>query len=207
MINIIDYNSLQNYIFPRLIGRNLIDTLPEDIVTIKYLDLYVVFPLVISLENGESETVYLSNRFLDSLRISSSRKQSREILFTNSIDNARRERPAVIKSISDGLPFLHQFIEDAEVPFYILSNQSGHFGASVLLYEDVLEQFATMTGEDFCIIPSSVHEVLLIPDSLRIGIFDLRQILDDVNTTVLHPLEILSSNIYRYVSGYGLYCY
>lgn len=205
MKNIIDYDSLLHHIFPILIGQNMLGTMPEDIAAMEYLDLFVIFSLEISDKAEETFSLYVSNKFLDSLQLSSSRDESRKILFLNALVNAKREHPAKIRSIADALQYPDGFERDTEVPFYVLSNQSGHFGASALLYRNVLEQFAATTGEDFCIIPSSMHEVLLIPDSLGIGIYDLHEILIEVNSSVLQPIEILSTNIYRYISGAGIF--
>ena len=48
--------------------------------------------------------------------------------------------------------------------FYVLSNRSGVNGAACLLYEDVLKNFADGVEKNLIILPSSIHEVLLLPD-------------------------------------------
>ena len=47
---------------------------------------------------------------------------------------------------------------------YLLTNQMVYNGAAVILYEGVLKKFAEEVGKDLILLPSSVHEVLLLPD-------------------------------------------
>ena len=56
-----------------------------------------------------------------------------------------------------------------------------------------------MLGKDLMIIPSSVHEVLLIPSEGHETEADtLRQMVREVNDTQLALNEILSYHVYRY---------
>ena len=50
-------------------------------------------------------------------------------------------------------------------PFYVLTNIQGINGAVCLLYPQVLKNFAEEAGRDIIILPSSIHEVLLLPDN------------------------------------------
>ena len=56
-------------------------------------------------------------------------------------------------------------IADAEdeVPMYVCSNTSKINGAGVILYDGLLKEFAERVDNNFYILPSSIHETLLIP--------------------------------------------
>ena len=88
-------------------------------------------------------------------------------------------------------------IED-EVPMYVLSNKSHFNGAACVLYSNVLDRFADKAGRDLFIIPSSVHEVILIPDNGRIEQERLKEMISDVNCTQVSAEEILSYGLYYY---------
>ena len=80
----------------------------------------------------------------------------------------------------------------------ILSNRQKIFGAAVILYDGYLEKIAEIVGESFYVIPSSVHEVLLLPilkDGDQNG---LRQIISEVNETNVEEEDVLSNNLYRF---------
>lgn len=81
---------------------------------------------------------------------------------------------------------------------YVLTNDRKVNGAACLLYKNILKEFCEKTGKDFYIIPSSIHEVLLIPAENDIRINDLKVLVKDVNKTELEEEEILSDNIYYY---------
>lgn len=79
---------------------------------------------------------------------------------------------------------------------YIATSTSKFFGASVLLRTDVLEELAERLKKNLFIIPSSIHELVLIPDH---GIYDVdgvRNMLHEVNTKMVRTYERLSDNIY-----------
>ena len=86
----------------------------------------------------------------------------------------------------------------AEVPMKVLSNVSRCRGAACILYEDTLRRAAEEYGEDFYILPSSVHEVILFPVSEEKHPERLRDIVREVNRTQILPEEVLSDNVYYY---------
>ena len=53
-------------------------------------------------------------------------------------------------------------------------------------------------GNNFFILPSSVHEVILLPDTGNEDSEDLKKIINAVNTTQVAPEEVLSDTLYRY---------
>lgn len=88
--------------------------------------------------------------------------------------------------------------DEDKVPMYVLSNESGMLGASVLFYPGVQEKIAEAMGEGYTVLPSSVHEVLIVPDSLSPGQMELAEMVRSVNRDVLDPKDILSDNVYHY---------
>lgn len=80
-----------------------------------------------------------------------------------------------------------------------LSNTSNFYGASCIFYPKVLENIRRKIQNDYYIIPSSVHEVLiLLADS--IGKEELNQMIQEVNATVVESREILAEHCYKYDS-------
>jgi len=85
-----------------------------------------------------------------------------------------------------------------EVPMQILTNRQKLFGAISMLYPEVLEQIAEVADTNLYIIPSSIHEVLLMPDRGEEEPSRLRSMIWDVNRTQLEPEEVLSNSLYYY---------
>lgn len=91
------------------------------------------------------------------------------------------------------------FNDEEMIPMYILTNKEKLNGAVQMMNEGVLKATAEMLGKDLMIIPSSVHEVLLIPSEGHETEADtLRQMVREVNDTQLALNEILSYHVYRY---------
>ena len=71
-------------------------------------------------------------------------------------------------------------------------------GASALLYGDVLKDFANKKGTDMYILPSSIHEVILLPSDRINDPTKLLSMVHDVNTTVVSIGDVLSDSVYYY---------
>ena len=76
-------------------------------------------------------------------------------------------------------------------------------GAGTILYDGVLKRFAEKAGCDIYILPSSLHEVLLVPGTMKISVDDLKEMVKDVNRTVVSAEDFLSDNVYVYRRIFG----
>jgi hypothetical protein len=81
---------------------------------------------------------------------------------------------------------------------YILTNSKGINGATCLLYPEVLQQIAEELNSDFYILPSSIHEVILVIDHGNISKMSLKEMVCDVNQTQVAEDEVLSDQVYYY---------
>lgn len=83
-------------------------------------------------------------------------------------------------------------------PMYVLSNRQKLYGAACMLYPGILKNFAEQQGKDLYILPSSIHEVLLIPVEKEISHKELREIVTEVNRTQVAEDEVLADSVYYY---------
>ena len=93
---------------------------------------------------------------------------------------------------------LENLRKNREVPIYVMTNTSGINGAATLLYENVLEQFSCQCQSDFYILPSSIHEILLIPYNEKFEKKELKNMVNEVNQTQVPKEDILSDEVYLY---------
>lgn len=84
------------------------------------------------------------------------------------------------------------------VPMYVLTNRQKINGAACMLYPDVLRVFGEKIGRDFYILPSSIHELILVPDDESVSKEALWEIVTDINRTQVAEEEILADSIYYY---------
>ena len=87
---------------------------------------------------------------------------------------------------------------DEGIIAYIATNRSGFHGASVVSYPDFCKEAAETLGGSFYLIPSSVHEFILIKDDGTPKAKDLNKMIKNVNDTVLEPRDFLSDQCYHY---------
>lgn len=81
---------------------------------------------------------------------------------------------------------------------FVVSNKPVHRGASVLVNEEALNDLHRILG-DFLIIPSSIHEIIVVRDSASLLSYNtLKEMIKDVNNTELKEFERLSYNLFRY---------
>lgn len=80
---------------------------------------------------------------------------------------------------------------------YVLTNDTKVNGAAVILNDDARQEIAEKVG-DFYVLPSSIHETLIIPKSAGMDLRELEQMVQEVNQTQVTPEERLSDHVYVY---------
>lgn len=203
-----DFERLQGKIMMKLIhagsNRQLLDDLPH----ILYLDLAIVFYLSLELNESGQMTAMIHNEH------ASQWDMDARTLFSLALTNTPRSYPAEIRSMEDvmkdiarrnlGDAYNEEIIdrllhtEEQLTPLYVLTNQTGIYGAVCVLYDNLIKDFADTIGEDLIIIPSSIHEVLLAPDDGELCYEELNDMVVHVNESEVPPEDRLSDHIYRY---------
>ena len=70
----------------------------------------------------------------------------------------------------------------------------------VIAYQNFMDQAAERAGGDFFILPSSIHELLIVPDNGQMGLRDLEAMVREVNATQVAPEDKLTDSVYHYDS-------
>lgn len=90
---------------------------------------------------------------------------------------------------------------DSSLSTYVITNKDYCYGASVLAFPEIFKELVGITHSNLIILPSSIHEVLVIPESETDNantILFFKKMVEIVNSTDVDPEEVLSKNIYRY---------
>ena len=93
---------------------------------------------------------------------------------------------------------LNESVTEADDFMYVLSNPIRSFGAACIIYPDVLDMAGQVLGEDYYVLPSSVHEVVLVPASKGMKPEDMNAMVTEINQTQVAEEEILSNHAYLY---------
>lgn len=89
-------------------------------------------------------------------------------------------------------------LQQGNLPMYVLSNSLGQYGAGTLLNISFMDSFLNRMEEDFYILPSSVHELILVPVSAAVSEDRLSQMVHEVNEKEVPEEDFLSDSVYRY---------
>ena len=96
------------------------------------------------------------------------------------------------------------FFEETSIPAYVLTNRSRLYGASAILYPSCLKDFARDRQSDFFVIPSSVHEVILLPADGGISPDRITTTIRQVNREIVSMEDYLSDSLYIFERATGM---
>lgn len=195
----LDAEGVRDHIIFRLVNykknRQLLKTAPH----IRFADLAITFLWLSSMPDEKIATVLISHSIMEHWGL------SQEDLIGCAMENTPRLFPARICKMEDMLTELvgGKYNSEAYLPennedIYIMTNQAGVNGASVILYDRFLEEFSDRMDSEYYIIPSSIHEVILIPRENFMEPEEIRRMIREVNFTVVGPDDYLSDSLYYY---------
>ena len=189
-----EFGYVRDRIFHKVINYEKNKKLLEDVPHFRWCDLAVVFYYAMEEKAMGKASILIHNNHLAMW------EQTADELYQIAQCNMKRCMPELL------LP-MYELIEKMTgvklkqtdgVRMYVLTNQAKLNGASVMLYSDKIRELADRLHSDLVILPSSVHEVLILPDDHEQNYDFYRQMVEEVNTTQVEPEEILSYNLYRY---------
>ena len=198
-----DFERLKDRIFYKLVSYERNMELLKDIPYVAYLDLAVVFYVLIDRnEKGQSIALIHQSEMVvwrtDTETLYQLAKENTPRLFPPSIEPMSDIMQRIAKE-SMGEQYRDQILDGLfSKQLYVLSNENGTNGAAVILYEGVLKDFADIVESDLVIVPSSIHETLIIPYKKGVDIESMRETVIHTNQTEVPRSDILSDSVYRY---------
>ena len=87
--------------------------------------------------------------------------------------------------------------EDREPLMYVLTDLSMKNGPAAMLLPDILQKSSELLQDDLLLLPSSVHELIVLR-ATGADYRELKRIVREINDTVVDPEEILSDSVYKY---------
>jgi len=174
----------------------------KEIPYVQFLDFAIVFYYKVEREINGGATILIQNKHRESWGITV------DELYQLAKENTIRKLPAafmpmleVIRDIAntEGLPScFEEEGEDGDDLMYVLTNQEKYLGAGCILYPNLLKDIADKLKSNLFILPSSIHECIIMPDSGKFTTKMLEELVTDMNEHFLHKEEVLSNKIYYY---------
>ena len=180
-------------------NRELLEEIPH----LDVLDLSLTFYVILDRQCEGSATMQITNEYMRQWNLET------EELYEMAMRSAVRLLPAEFCSLPDMIRRITGIEVEAirgmqrECQMYVLTNSSKIQGAACMFYPHVLEMIGEILKEDFYILPSSIHEVIILPKSKGIAKEELDAMIQDINHTQVDTEEVLSDHAYLYERGLG----
>ncbi len=206
----IDINTLSDYSFMKEklamevvsaeTNKEMLETVPHKEIE----DMAVVYRFVLTSDDDGRASILVTNQLLQSMGVTP------EQLHADALENAPHIKPAEIKGMSEIMAEM-MGLEQAEMmgiypiapedeQIFVATVPDKIHGAGVLAYQDFMDQAAERAGGDFFILPSSIHEILIVPDNGKMGLKELEAMVKEVNATQVAPADKLTDSVYHYDS-------
>lgn len=86
-----------------------------------------------------------------------------------------------------------------EAGMFVATCNNGVNGAGCIFYPEFMDQAAEKLQGDFFVLPSSVHEVILLPDNGQMDFHELEAMVRQINETEVAPQDRLSDSVYHLI--------
>lgn len=188
---IMDWEAVRPLIRPQLLSCKENQRLLGRLVCKRLQDLAIVYAVQVGLQN-ENGSIYVKRRLLEDWGI------SEEELHRQALNNMEADGYA-IRSLSELLCEEMPVPAEEIGPFpAVLTNQRRLYGAAGILLGDMLKAYAEKMRTNFFLIPSSIHEFLLVPDDGKTAQDLLNLMVREVNETEVREEDRLSDHVYYY---------
>lgn len=206
-----NYSRARKHILPRLVN------LPRNAAHLHrrphtdMADLAVIYDVLLYRDADHRVTAAVTNSLLSGWQI------TKELLHADAVRNMSLQTPPCFKPMQEVLLSLQSTEDSAEAaehplnnfvyPFlsssdqetlFILSNESNLQGAAAVLDHALMQQIAARFPEGFYILPSSVHELLIVSKSMNIAPEELETMVQEINACEVAEYEQLSDHVYEY---------
>lgn len=193
-----DYNQVKDKLFVRVSDEIENASMLENIPYKSVDGLAVSYHIAFLGNNGIEGSVPVTNDLLKTYGISA------EQLHTDALESAQKLNPPVIMSMAKMMSRMTGMDEEDLAPtvpgldLMVLTNEQALYGASAFFYPDVMDTLAESTGSNYFILPSSVHETIILADDGTADRRELESMVQEINQMVVAPEDRLSDNVYHY---------
>lgn len=184
-----DFEHIKDKLFIRVYGVGINEEDFSFLPNTKINNLAITYNVLIDklTDYPPIKSIKITNELLDKYGV------SKEELHKAAIQNSEKIFPAKYYKTND------------LVPFNILTNEIGCLGAAALFYPNQMEKIAASLGGNYFVLPSSIHEVLVLPDYGNLNYMELEQMVKEINKTTVDRKDQLSNDVYYYDSKERLF--
>ncbi len=190
-----DFDKARTKLACKLVNYEKNRELLQDVPHVRFLDLAAVAICYFADDAYGVGTILVREEHLPAWRV------TKEELFACARENTPRILPPRLMTLEESIGgyFSHNSGEAVDTsPLCVITNQDKYFGAGCLLYDSVLQEIGEKVQEDYWVLPSSVHECLILPMGFPATRDQIARMVREVNRTGVAREDFLSDEVYRY---------
>jgi hypothetical protein len=214
-----NFEMIKDRILFKLVNCDRNTKLLKRIPHVQFHDLAVIFYIVINSNDAGVSSVTIRNTHMDMWGVNA------DDVYTYAMLNTPRILPGELMSMQSVLYDMmkNEFMDNMDLcdgealpdemmelllgslnpdgrdeKMFVLTNSSKMNGAACMLYKGVLSDFATTIGKNLFLLPSSIHEIIIVPVDSNMIAGNLKDMVLDINRTQVAPDEVLSDSVYYF---------
>ena len=176
------YEQIKDKLFVRLSPVEGNEAIMEDSPYQMQADMMMTYHIYVPSEDGFTQ-IRITQQLLDKFGV------TREQLHRDAISNTPNIFTPEILVAGD---------PEEDHPMLVVTNTQGVLGASAIFCEGIMDKVAAMMKGDYFILPSSIHEMIAVPNNGRRDSAELEAMVKQANRIVVEPEDILSDTVYHY---------
>ena len=209
--DVFSFDKIKSRIIFKILNQDLNKRIKEESPYIIFMDLLVTFQIVACEVKDTVGYIRITNTMMKAWGV------SLEMVLVEALKNSERLYPARLVSLSAIIGqtasecfdypfdvkevdyFDTEMIEVCEDDLLVLTNSSKINGFGCIMYHGCAKRISKIVGGDFYILPSSLHEAIILPE--KYGIKEPQELLamvKEVNQNMVAPEDFLSDNVYYY---------
>ncbi len=189
-----DYSQVKKNLFIRLCNAEKNSTALKAVPHRQEADLAMTYHVRIDLPGEGMGSAMVTNEMLKNFGVSEAQ------LHEDAMQNSKEMLPAKfapMATILFGVPE-EQAMAEGEIPMMVLTNEKQVYGASALFYPEQFENMEEKLGGSYFVLPSSVHEIIAVPDDGSLEAKDLEEMVTEINASQVEPRDQLSDHVYHF---------
>ena len=208
--SILKYEDVKDKLFIRVssaeANKEVLENVPHQLKE----DLAITYHVAVSMDEEGLSSMLIKNDLLKQYGItaeqlhedamkSSPRIMAPEVSSMGAMMEELVEKDLFMMSPEEREMLQESIRESAQMPtFFVVTNQQRIDGAGALFYPEVMDNLGELLGQDYFILPSSIHEMLVLPDNGEVSADELRMMVTEVNATQVAPAERLTNDVYHF---------
>ena len=192
MKSLIEYANVKDKIVYRLVNAKKNQDLLNAVPHRQFHDLAIIYYILLEANNEGSATILIRNSQMQEWGINV--QELHKVAHNNTKQDLKIELKNMNEMMWELMGDDTQYI--TEDPMHVLTNHMRIYGATSLLYDGVFEMIARKMKGSYYVLPSSIHEIIVLPESAGVSSAQLKDMVIAINKSQVKQEEMLSNNVY-----------